>query len=178
MLGKEEAFELFLSFLTLSFAFSLFSKLPLMDVALTVGIAVIAHELAHRAVASVLGARARYRIWIQGLLLILLFSLLSCGNIIFAAPGFVVVEGNVSKRKRALIASAGPMSNLLLSIIYLKSRFRSIAVLGYKINMFLALFNLLPFASFDGNKVYEWSREFWGFLFFLCILTLLLWPAL
>jgi Zn-dependent protease len=33
---------------------------------------------------------------------------------------------------------------------------------GASINAFLALFNLIPFAVFDGQKVYSWDKRYWA----------------
>jgi len=33
---------------------------------------------------------------------------------------------------------------------------------GAAINAFLAVFNLIPFAVFDGRKVYAWNRVYWA----------------
>ena len=33
--------------------------------------------------------------------------------------------------------------------------------LGFSVNAFLALFNLLPIAVFDGKKVFDWNPIIW-----------------
>jgi Zn-dependent protease len=36
--------------------------------------------------------------------------------------------------------------------------------IGFRINVFIALFNLLPFPPLDGSKVIEWDKKLWGLL--------------
>ena len=44
------------------------------------------------------------------------------------------------------------------------------------INVFLALFNLIPFGPFDGLKIFRWKKEVWGLLIGLdIVLLLILW---
>jgi Zn-dependent protease len=44
------------------------------------------------------------------------------------------------------------------------------------INVFLALFNLIPFGPLDGLKIYRWKKGIWGLLIGLdIILLLILW---
>jgi Zn-dependent protease len=35
---------------------------------------------------------------------------------------------------------------------------RTVFIMGLTINALLAVFNLIPFAMFDGKKVYRWNR--------------------
>ncbi|MDD1763236.1 MAG: site-2 protease family protein, partial [Methanobacteriaceae archaeon] len=37
-----------------------------------------------------------------------------------------------------------------------------IGILGFTVNSFLALFNLIPVSVFDGAKVFKWNPVIWG----------------
>ena len=69
------------------------------------------------------------------------------------------------------IALAGPAMNIILAgVLFALSPLLSgmwyvIAVYGAKINSWLALFNMIPFGSFDGLKILRWSKGVYaGFL--------------
>lgn len=57
----------------------------------TLGLGFIAHELTHRSLAGRYGCAAEFRAWPMGLLLALIFALISGGRFVFAAPGAVYV---------------------------------------------------------------------------------------
>lgn len=132
--------------------------------ALTAGVGVILHELAHRVVARHFGARAHF-IANDGMLL--LSILIAFTGFLFAAPGAVWHEGYLTRRQVALIAAAGPVTNMLLALLCVGLMILSGAfvsdlvftglVLGYSINALLGIFNLLPFGPLDGAKVLQWS---------------------
>ena len=85
---------------------------------------------------------------------------------IFAAPGGVIINGFVDRKKYALIAAAGPITNILLAIIFLLSNnFLQLVSLqkffsfGFSINSWLALFNLIPIFPFDGEKIVKGNKK-------------------
>ena len=39
------------------------------------------------------------------------------------------------------------------------------ASMGVIINAWLGFFNLIPFGSFDGQKVFQWNKKVWGIFF-------------
>jgi Zn-dependent protease len=176
---KVEAFEPAISWLVISFCFAftfnighLIYMFPIS--LLTVGIGFLAHELSHRFVATRFGCRAFYRMWGWGLLLALILSLASGGRIVFAAPGAVYisypiywygVERDV-RRLNGLISLAGPLANIVVAILfYLLSAAEAIPLvvgrLGFRVNIWLAIFNLLPIAPLDGWKVFSYSVPLW-----------------
>jgi Zn-dependent protease len=73
--------------------------------------------------------------------------------------------------------AAGPLVNVIIAIALLAalpalspaSILRLPLVAGAAINAFLALFNLIPFAIFDGKKIYSWNRAFWAVMFVLSL---------
>jgi Zn-dependent protease len=129
----------------------------------------IVHELAHKYVAQAYGLWAEFRLNMMGVVLTAV-SILS--PLKFIAPGAVVITGFPDKDKMGLTAVAGPVVNVIITVgllVLLPGLENSIiyhAVLaGAAINAFLAVFNLIPFAIFDGRKVYVWNKRYWAVLF-------------
>ncbi|OFX17437.1 hypothetical protein A3K71_03805, partial [archaeon RBG_16_50_20] len=133
----------------------------------------ILHELAHKYVAQGYGLWAEFRLNMTGLLLTAI-SIVS--PIKFIAPGAVMIAGFADKDRMGRTAIAGPLVNivittaLLIVLPVLPSAALYQAVLaGATINAFLALFNLIPFAVFDGQKVYAWNRRYWAALILISL---------
>jgi len=131
---------------------------------LTVGIAFIFHEMAHKIVAQ------RYKCWAEfraDLTMLGLGVLMSFLGVVFIAPGAVMIFGNIDYRQNGKISLAGPLTNIILAILLLPLLFINISsnllseiiVSGYLINAWLALFNMIPFMNFDGAKIYAWNRK-------------------
>jgi Zn-dependent protease len=127
---------------------------------LTVGVAFLLHELAHKVVAMRFGKIAEFRAD-YGMLFVAIMGALI--GFLFAAPGAVYHQGRSTLRQNGLIALAGPVTNLVLAAIFAPLAFfgsgflASIGGLGLTINLFLAAFNMIPFGPLDGNTVKEWS---------------------
>ena len=169
------AFVLALAFgIALSGGFRAFQQLGIL--ALVIGMAFIAvslgfvfHELGHRLIARRFGYFAEYTMWPMGLLVALGFSLF---GFIFAAPGAVMIypkatawgTASLSRQKVGLISLAGPAINIGLAVVFLVLDFIEPALLftlGARINIWLALFNLIPFGPLDGAKILKWNKGIW-----------------
>ena len=135
---------------------------------LTVGLGFLLHELAHKIVAQRFGCFAQFRSFDMMLMLAVLMSFF---GFVFAAPGAVMIAGRVNHRKNGLISAAGPIVNLILALVFLALNFASLpgivteaAYYGFLINSWLALFNLIPFWIFDGQKIWRWNKVTYSFL--------------
>lgn len=177
-----ELMELFISFLVISLAFAiLYTKgninlvtfvIPIVMVG--VGLGFILHEVAHKIAAMNYGYWAEYKLWGPGLFIALISSYF---GFIFAAPGAVHIYGqHMDDRQNGIISLAGPAINILLALIFLVLAIISpnlgiehltfvyqIFSLGFSINSFLALFNLIPFSILDGAKIFRWNPLLWLF---------------
>jgi Zn-dependent protease len=132
---------------------------------LTAGVGFLLHELAHKVVAVRFGQVAEFRAD-YGMLFIAIVSALA--GFIFAAPGAVHHRGRLTEREHGLIALAGPVTNLLLAVVFAPVFVAGVAVgsplvsllggRGVAINLILAAFNMLPFGALDGRTVASWSR--------------------
>ncbi len=159
-----EALHIAISLVTIAYAFSIVwgNEYSLPAIIVTVGAGFVLHELAHRAVAKHYGAQAHYEAWTWGLLLALLMALTF--GFVFAAPGAVYIYGRrLTQEQDGLIALAGPLTNLVLALLFilLMPALGSVATLGAKVNLFLGFFNLIPIFPMDGQKVYAWSKPAW-----------------
>lgn len=115
----------------------------------TAGIGFLLHELAHRLVARNFGLGARFEADYSMLGLALL---LSFAGFIFAAPGAVYTQGSRSSRQQMLISVAGPVTNILLAAAFSFAP-GTLGEYGFRINSWLALFNMIPFGGLDGESV-------------------------
>lgn len=135
--------------------------------AVTVGTGFLLHELAHKYFAQRYGCVAEFRAFDMMLLLAVAMSFF---GFIFAAPGAVFIGGKrISKKRNGIISVAGPILNIVIALIFLLviilnnvPVIESIAFYGFYINSWLALFNMVPFFIFDGQKVWKWNKAAWG----------------
>ena len=76
--------------------------------------------------------------------------------------------GNLTKRQVGLIAAAGPITNMVLALLFAAalialgpgaqtSLLAAGLRMGFLINGILGVFNMLPFGPIDGAKVLNWS---------------------
>ncbi|RLE38609.1 site-2 protease family protein [Candidatus Woesearchaeota archaeon] len=134
--------------------------------ALTVGVGFVFHELAHRTLARRFKCRAEFRSFDYMLVFAIIISFL---GFVFAAPGAVFISGDVDKRKNGIISLSGPLTNLVLALLFFiplffvsKERFLfTFLSYGFIINTWLGVFNLIPVANFDGKKIFSWSKVAW-----------------
>ena len=174
--------DLFIAFIFISLCFgilysgrntdALMQILPI--VMIGVGLGFILHELGHKFVSMHYGYWAEFKLWPQGLLFALVTSFF---GFVFAAPGAVYTYANyMTDEINGKISIAGPIVNILLALVFLvvavnvyPSAFYSetnatiflICSLGYSINSYLAVFNLIPIGNLDGSKVFNWNIGIW-----------------
>ena len=145
---------------------------------LTVGLGFIAHEMAHKVLAQKYGCKAEFRSWDKMLILAVIMSFF---GFIIVAPGAVMISGPVGRRRNGKISAAGAIANLIvatgflsLALIPVTGTLLLIAKYGFMINTWLALFNMIPFAMFDGKKVLRWSKPVYFTMVVVAVVFLLL----
>src|SRR3989338_6916891 len=122
--------------------------------------AIALHELGHKIAAMSYGLDATFHAAYNWLAIGVVLKLLNF-PFLFFVPGYVSYSGFVSHIGQALIAFAGPAVNLglfLFAYYMLKNRrlkeYTPHLVLTKHINLFLFIFNMLPFGFFDGAQVF------------------------
>jgi len=132
--------------------------------------AIALHELGHKVAALSFGLEATFHAaytWLGiGLVLKLLGS-----PFLFFVPGFVSYSGaGVEPLARSFIAFAGPLINLLLFLFatmaikqnLFDKKYFALLHLTKQINLFLFIFNMLPFGFFDGAQVFRSLMQVFG----------------
>ena len=145
---------------------------------IAVGLGFILHELGHKFVAQKYGFFAEFRRSDRGLILAIITALI---GYVFFAPGAVMITtptGYISEEQNGKISIAGPLVNIVLALIFLgimisiqplitSSNVNLMVYLyflsqvGFSVNSFLALFNLLPIPPLDGSKIFSWNIVIW-----------------
>ena len=187
--SSTEMQHLFIAWIAISYAFALvlsgshrsnpFGLLVIHNFILsllTVGVSFLLHELAHKVVAQ------RYNMWAEfrmsSSMLMFAVGIAYLSGWLFAAPGAVQIQASYATREQiGRIGAAGPLMNVLLALIFMPlggmdGFLGEIGSFGVMINLWLALFNMLPFSVLDGKKVLAWSK---GAFFGIVLLILLVW---
>jgi Zn-dependent protease len=134
--------------------------------AVTCGIGFVLHELAHRVLARGYGAEAHF---VSNDGFVMISIVLAFTGFFIAAPGAVWHRGYLTARQSGIIALGGPVANFVLAFFFLglylllpgnasgPDIWQLGALIGFNINAWLGLFNLIPAGPFDGAKVLAWD---------------------
>ncbi|MDD1773949.1 MAG: site-2 protease family protein [Methanobacterium sp.] len=139
--------------------------IPVTFIAVVLGF--LLHELAHKFMAMRYGFWAEYRLWVQGLLFAVVTAIF---GFLFIAPGAVYIHGDyISREQDGKISLVGPATNLILAGLFFLVLYyfpadpliSLIGGLGFYINSFLAMINLIPISILDGAKIFRWNPFIW-----------------
>tara|TARA_Y100000034_G_C6702551_1_gene309929 strand:+ start:80 stop:637 length:558 start_codon:yes stop_codon:yes gene_type:complete len=174
--SKKEIIDLLKAWaaITIAFGIVLFDREgsnAFLIAAFSVGLGFLLHELAHKIVAQYYHLLAEFRSFDGMLVLAIAMSFF---GFVFAAPGAVMIRGlSISNEKNGRISLAGPLTNLVLALVFLGLMpfLGVIAKYGLFINALIALFNMLPFWNFDGAKILRWNKlVYFGVVFVAFVL--------
>jgi Zn-dependent protease len=117
----------------------------------------------HKVVAQRYGLFAEFRIIPSYALLTLLFLLIPGGFRIFA-PGAVMIAGEATPQAYGKTSAAGPATNLAIGAVMLAlglilPELAFFFLVGAYFCGWIALFNMIPIAPLDGEKVFRWSKS-------------------
>lgn len=163
--------------------------------ALSVGaFGLIVHELGHKIAGSVLCVRdTHFAISPIGIFLGYLTSF-GIGHAL-VSPGGVTVDEGAPGRKRMWMALAGPATNVLLFVVFYGLHVFAPVTADFgvggravdvdlwlaiaSVNLYLAVFNLLPIPAFDGSHVLDHNPWVWAISMVVTVsLTVLMWGTL
>lgn len=125
------------------------------------------HEIGHKIVAQRYGCWAEFRAWPFGLMFAVLSAFM---GFLFAAPGAVYIRGHLTKEENGKVSAAGPLMNIGVSsflipvLFFFPDIIIEILYLVWMIcflNVFIGLFNLIPFPPLDGSKIIRWNPGIW-----------------
>jgi len=146
----------------------------LLSLALILTFSFLIHEIAHKLSAQHFGLWAEFRLTLFGALITFLSMLLPFFKII--SPGAVMIAGPLTKEEAGKTAIAGPLTNIVLSTIFIavlmniQNDFLMVnSFFGVWINALIALFNIIPFGIMDGFKVFRWNKLVWATAFIASI---------
>jgi Zn-dependent protease len=148
---------------------------------ITVGVAFVLHEMAHKFSAMRYGYWAEFQKDNQMLLVAVLMAALV--GIVFAAPGATYIYGNATRTENGRISAAGPITNLLLCIPFAAlwllggELLAIVGLVGLRVNAMIATFNMLPISILDGRKVLAWNPAVFAVLM-AASLGILVWSLL
>ena len=126
--------------------------------------AFLVHEFAHKFLAQYYGSWAEFRAQMYGLI-VTAISAIPFMPFKFIAPGAVMV-GLSDRNKFGRVALIGPLTNLVMGFAFLISTYlypyHSYLYTGASFNAWIAMFNLLPFGTLDGQRIFDWNKIAWG----------------
>jgi Zn-dependent protease len=155
-------------------------------------IIVFLHESAHKLWALGSSYRSEYKLWPYGIAIALMLAFVTKGKFYFLALGGVWVTDmavhriggfryGLSTFLSTWIAFAGPMANILLALIFKPiyiatgSEFIGMFV---KINLFYAIFSMIPIPPLDGSTGFYGGRStFMLLLGFIIGAAIMIWVA-
>jgi Zn-dependent protease len=174
--SKTEILHIAASMAVLSVAFTILFRNSVLDpydptrnIILIAGMSVILvvcsflfHEFGHKFVAQKYKAWSEFRAYPYGLVMALVSAMI---GFLFAAPGAVYIQGNISKENYGRISLAGPAVNFTIAaiaivVVLILEPNTIAAVIFYMLawlNAFMGMFNMIPVMPFDGSKIVAWS---------------------
>jgi hypothetical protein len=152
-------------------------------------VAFFANLYGQRYIGVYYGYKPEYKMSSIGLMLSLVITFASRGKLIFFLPGYIVIHMLAASRlgefryytnlwEWSKSCFGGPFMNLVLVILLSFTPHKEIAILhkALLINVWFAIFSILPFPFNPGMYMFFYYRHFWafsaGFIIAACLLAL------
>jgi len=188
--SPREVFELAVTVIVLAFIFGYNDKQEVFSISywlfnfvkmiIIVAIAVVLHEVGHKLASLYVGMRSEYQMWPTGLLIGILFTFISNGKWYIVLPGGILLHHMAIQRlghfryglnyfTQGMLAVAGPMANLILATF-----FKTLSLFGVFpeffdtmtfINLYYAVFTMLPLPRLDGIHLFFATRLIYVFFY-------------
>lgn len=138
-----------------------------------VAISMVVHEYVQRKVAKKFGVSATYVMWLPGVVFSLLMMLAGIKLIVLGGAAVAAYQfsrwgmrnRHESFEEIGLVSMSGPVANLLLATVLMAfAGAGSVgSALGYlaSINVWFALYNMIPLKQLDGGGFFMWSHVYW-----------------
>jgi len=168
--GFDDGREIFILFLWVANLIKIFA---------IVLFSVLLHVSLQKLVALITGHRVEFRLWIYGALIGLLIAVVSNGRLYFLAAGGILIEHmalhrlgmfryGINSVHSMIIAFTGPLSNIILALIckllYLSTGIEVFSII-VTVNIWYAIFSILPIPPLDGSTVFFGGRSTYVLLF-------------
>lgn len=132
-------------------------------------VVVVLHEAMHFLTARMYRFRVTYRLWWQGIILLIVTSFT---RTVFGQPILTRIEDeeHCDRRDLAMVMLSGPLVSFclslsFLSLYFLKGTFSSIALVGLEMSLITAVVSFLPIRPLDGKRVLDWNFIVWAAVF-------------
>ncbi len=188
--SPREIRDLLIAMAVITFAFAYDDKQPTFEVVHwlfnylkifgIVALAFFVHESAHKIYGLSIGIRTEYKLWPIGMYITLLSTLIFQGKIYIIIPGGVTFYHMVIQRlghfryglnllSCGLISAIGPLANLMMATLWetlaMNGIFPDFFHLMTFINLYYAVFSMLPLPNLDGITLLAASRLNYVFFF-------------
>ncbi len=188
--SPRELRDLIIAMAVITFAFAYDDKQPAfvlvhwllnyLKIFIIVAVAFFFHESAHKIYGLSIGIRTEYKLWPIGVYITLLCTLLFQGKIYVIIPGGVTFYHMVVQRlghfryglnllSCGLISAVGPLTNLIMATFWetlaLNGIFPELFHQMTFINLYYAVFSMLPLPNLDGITLMVASRLNYVFFF-------------
>ncbi len=167
-----------------------YGLLHLFNAVLVVALSMLVHYSVQKIAALQAGLKVEYKMWTIGLLIALVFSFASRGNIWFVIPGGILFHHLAGHRLGwfrydinyfaiGILSLWGVVASIGLAMFFKIVEnviTSSLITKAIVFNLIYAVYSILPIPPTDGNKVYFGSRLLYAFSLFAVVgVAVLLW---
>jgi hypothetical protein len=146
------------------------------SVLLSVVMIFLVSQLLENVTAVKLNVWSEFRIWIYGLVALIITSILFF--VPFASPGKMEYQGAIDTRKAGLIASIIVLSSFMFCLpfsLFHWFGFPTLADAGLMLSLMTAFYSSFPFKPLEGKVIFHYNSQLWlltfltSFTLFLCV---------